>query len=202
MKILTVSDNVLPQLEDSTYLHRTYDDVTAIVSCGDMPSDYIDFLATVLNHPLYYVRGNHDTDYSPGDPGGVDLHKNIQMIGGLSFAGIEGCIKYSGGPAQYTEFDMWMIILSMLPALMLHRLTHGRPLDVLVTHSPVRGIHDLPDPAHRGFKSFLSLLKWVQPRYMIHGHVNTYDQRKATQTQFAATTIININPVKVLEINP
>ncbi|HVO41572.1 MAG TPA: metallophosphoesterase [Aggregatilineales bacterium] len=201
MRILTISDNVLSQLEDGDYLRRSFADVTAIISCGDMPAPYLDFIATVLNRPLYYVRGNHDTDYEPGRPGGIDLHRQIVRLEGLGVVGIEGSIRYSRDPAQYTQLDMSSIVLSMLPRLLLYRAIYRKPIDIIVTHSPPQGIHDLPDYAHRGFKSFRVLLRVVEPRYLIHGHVDTNDRRKATFTRFHATDVININPVKVLDIN-
>lgn len=40
-------------------------------------------------------------------------------------------------------------------ALRLHEIARGRRLDLLVTHAPPRGIHDSPDPVHRGFAAFL-----------------------------------------------
>jgi Icc-related predicted phosphoesterase len=199
MKILTVSDNVLPQLEDTEYLRRTYGEASAIISCGDMPAGYIDYIATVLNLPLYFVRGNHDTDYAPGHPGGIDLHRQVLMINGLGVAGLEGSIRYSSDPAQYTEMDMRTLVMSLLPALLLYRARHGKPIDIMVTHSPPRGIHDLSDFAHRGFESFLMLMRVAKPRYLIHGHVDTNDRRRPTQTKFEDTDVININPVKLLD---
>jgi Icc-related predicted phosphoesterase len=200
MRILIVSDNVLPQLEDSGYLRRTYSDVEAVFSCGDLPAPYIDFIATVLNLPLYYVRGNHDTNYQPGFPGGDDLHRRIVTFHGVGFAGLEGSIRYSRDPAQYTEIEMWSIVLRMIPPLLIYRARHGKPIDAIVTHSPPRGIHDQKDHAHQGFRSFRFLLKVIHPRYLLHGHVDTYDRRKPIKTHFAETEVLNINPVKVVDI--
>ncbi|PJF26734.1 MAG: metallophosphoesterase, partial [Phototrophicales bacterium] len=55
---------------------------------------------------------------------------------------------------------------------------------------------------HNGFPSFLRFLDWYRPRYMIHGHVHTYDRRNTTRTEYNDTIIMNINPVTVLEIEP
>ena len=45
-------------------------------------------------------------------------------------------------------------------------------------------------------------MKWYKPRYMIHGHVHTWDRRKTVRTQYEDTCVININPFTLLEIDP
>ena len=198
MKVLTVSDNVLPQLEDARNLRERYGDVDGVVSCGDMPAPYLDFIVSVLNMPLLYVRGNHDLDYSSERPGGDNLHQRVIYYKGLSFAGLEGSPRYNRDPVQYSEYQMWLMVLGMVPGLWLRRLRYGYGVDVLVTHAPPRDIHDLPDKPHRGFRSLRFLLRVCRPRYMLHGHVDTWDRRKPTETEFAGTKIINVNPSKLL----
>ncbi|HYO87121.1 MAG TPA: hypothetical protein VER79_00655, partial [Candidatus Limnocylindrales bacterium] len=135
-------------------------------------------------------------------PGGDDLHRRLRTYGGLTFYGFEGCVQYSGEPVQYTESDMMKMVLRSSMRLLLRRLQYGYAMDVLVTHSPVRGIHDAEDLPHHGFTSLAPFLRWMRPRYMLHGHVHTYDRRTTTVTQFGPTTIMNINPVTLLEIEP
>jgi len=43
-------------------------------------------------------------------------------------------------------------------------------------------------------------MKWFRPRYMLHGHVHTWDRRKTVRTQFQSTCVLNINPFTVLEL--
>ena len=202
MKLLAVSDTVMSQMENAAHLRRRYYDVSLLVSCGDMPSAYLEFITSVLNVPLAYVRGNHDARYDEYPPGGDDLHRRLRVYGGLSFFGLEGCIRYSGEPVQYTEQEMFRMVLGSTLRLALRRVQNGYGMDVLVTHSPVRGIHDAPDLPHQGFKSLRRFLTWMRPRYMLHGHVHTYDRRTVVETQFGPTTILNINPVTLLEIEP
>ncbi|MFW5709009.1 MAG: metallophosphoesterase family protein [Chloroflexota bacterium] len=201
VKILCVSDIVMPQMESAANLRRRYNDVDVIVSCGDLPPVYLEFIVSILNVPLLYVRGNHDEIYTRQPPGGDDLNGRIMKFKGLTFAGLEGSMRYSKGSIQYTEGEMLRKVIGMGPGIMVRRL-FGQKIDVLVTHSPPRGIHDAEDLPHRGFKAMLNFLHVYQPRYMLHGHVHTYDRRKKTRTQFRNTCIININPVTVLEIEP
>lgn len=201
VKILCVSDTVMPQMENAANLRRRYSDIDLIVSCGDMPPVYLEFIVSILNIPLFYVRGNHDERYHETPPGGDDLHNRIMHFKGLTFAGLEGSMRYNRGAIQYTEAEMRRKVIGYAPRIMLEKLK-GNQVDVLVTHSPPRGIHDAEDLPHRGFKSMLNFIDWYQPRYMLHGHVHTYDRRKRTRTQHENTCIINVNPVTVLEIEP
>lgn len=201
MKILAVSDVVLPKLQDADYIKREFADVEALISCGDMPPGYLDYLTSHLAVPLFFVRGNHDTHYEPGKPGGDDLHRRIQTYRGFSFAGLEGSINYNNKPVQYAEGAMLAFVLQMMPRLLLLRSLRGYGVDLFVAHSPPQGIHDIPeDYAHRGFKAFLYLMRWTQPRYFIHGHVDTWDRRRVTATRYYQTEILNINPMKLLTL--
>ena len=202
MKILCISDTVMPQMESAANLRRRYNDIELVISCGDMPAVYVEFIVSILNVPLFYVRGNHDEGYVQYPPGGEDLHRTVIKYKGLTFAGLEGSMKYNRGSIQYTEHEMMAMVLKMGPQLQFRRWRTRKNIDVLVTHSPPRGIHDMPDRPHTGFKAMLRFLEWYRPRYMLHGHVHTYDRRKTTRTQYRDTCIININPITVLEIEP
>jgi len=202
VKILCVSDTVMPQLESATNLRRRYNDIRLVISCGDMPSVYLEFIVSVLNVPLFYVRGNHDEMYGEYPPGGENLHRRVLKYEGLTFAGLEGSINYNGGEIQYTETEMLGMVLRMGPRLRYQRWRSGFGVDMLVTHSPPLGIHDADDLPHKGMKALLRFMEWYRPRYMVHGHVHTYDRRKETQTQYLDTFVTNINPITVMDIEP
>jgi Icc-related predicted phosphoesterase len=191
----------MPQMESAANLRRRYADIELIISCGDMPRVYLEFITSILNVPLFYVRGNHDEGYEDDPPGGDDLHQKLVEYKGLTFYGLEGCIRYNKAPIQYTEQQMSRKVTSAFPVMQYNMIRRGG-LDVLVTHSPPEGIHDADDPPHRGFKALLRFMNWYKPRYMVHGHVHTWDRRKTTETQYRDTMIMNINPVTVLEIEP
>ena len=69
MKILCVSDTEMPQLHNAANLRRRYCDIDMIVSCGDMPPNYLDFISSIVEAPLFFVRGNHDEIYDQEPPG-------------------------------------------------------------------------------------------------------------------------------------
>lgn len=193
-------------MENAANLTRVYGETEALISCGDMPAHYLEYISSVLSVPLYFVRGNHDTEYAVSQsyeanrPGGDDLHMRILTYRGIVMAGLEGCMRYNREPLQYTESEMFRMVLTLAVKVFLHRLRTRRTLDLMVTHAPPRGIHDLTDRPHWGFKSFNVLITLYRPRYLIHGHVDVLDRRKQTTTVVKHTTVININPVKVMSI--
>ncbi len=202
MKILCVSDTEMPQLHNAVNLRRQYSDIDMVISCGDMPPGYLDFITSITGVPLFFVRGNHDEIYDQEPPGGIDLHGRLVQFGGLTLAGLEGSIRYNRGDIQYTERQMRGQVLGLAPRILWHRAVRQRGIDLFVAHSPARDIHDGRDVAHRGFRCFLSFMKWYKPRYMLHGHVHTWDRRKTVRTQFESTCVMNINPFTVLEVEP
>ncbi|MCO6443510.1 MAG: metallophosphoesterase family protein [Anaerolineae bacterium] len=202
MKILFVSDTVVAQLENAANLRRRYADVRLVVSCGDMSAAYLEFITSVLGVPLFYVRGNHDEMYDQEPPGGIDLHRKVVEFEGLTFAGIEGSIRYNQGSIQYDDWQVANMVIRFGPSLLPRCYRKGFGVDVLVTHSPPRGIHDLEDRPHHGMRALLWFMRWYRPRYMVHGHVHTYDNRIKTRTDYEHTHIVNINPYTVLDIEP
>jgi Icc-related predicted phosphoesterase len=189
-------------MENAAHLRRRYFDIELLISCGDMPAAYLEFITSVLNVPLFYVRGNHDERYTEHPPGGENLHNRVIKHSGLTFAGLEGSMRYNKGDIQYTDSDMMALVIGMGPRLGVRRWRTGHGVDVFVAHSPAKGIHDMPDLPHNGFKSFLRFMEWYRPRYMVHGHVHTWDRRTTVESNYLDTCIININPFTVLEIDP
>lgn len=200
MDILCVSDQRLSRLNNADFLRRQYDHIDAVVSCGDLDVDYLDFIVSVLNVQLYYVRGNHDHHDHHENFGGINLHRRLVHDNGLSMAGLEGSIRYNKSGIQYTDVVMAGSVLAMMPLLLFRRMTNRYCVDLFVAHSPPRHINDATDRAHRGFRSFRWLIRWGRPRYFVHGHVDIYDQRVERKVKFHQTCVININPQMLLQL--
>lgn len=202
MKILAVSDVVLDDIYQSNVRLR-YPDVELLIGCGDLPYYYLDFLTSAFNVPMMYVLGNHDggkqyvSDGSVKDKvrGGINLHGQVLRHKGLTFAGLEGSMRYkTGAPLMYTESEMTVQIARMLPKLLWHKAKYGRAVDVLVTHSPPFGVHDKSDIAHTGFKIMNTFIEQFKPRYLLHGHIHRSWSGKPQLTQVGKTAVINIAP--------
>ena len=163
-------------------------EIDVIVSCGDLPPEYLSRLAHVYNAPLYFVGGNHDIRYKDKLPqGGFDLHGRLERIKGLNFLGLEGSRWYNGGPYQYTEREMHWKIQRLRP-----RIWWKGGVDIIITHAPPRHIHDAEDRCHRGFKSFRWLLDKYSPRYFIHGHIHAnFTDSSQRVTRVNQTQVIN-----------
>lgn len=187
MKILTISDFVEPMLLDRSSAERL-SQVELVISCGDLPPEYLSSLRSSLNVPLYYVRGNHDIRYPSAPPQGCEnIHARMVRFGGLRILGLEGSRWYSGGPHQYREIEMKRTIRRLRPMLWWQR-----GVDLIVTHAPPRHIGDAEDPCHRGFKSFRWLLRKYQPRWFIHGHIHESFPDPADRiSQIEKTEVIN-----------
>lgn len=212
MRALVISDKVEPILY-SPAINERIGPVDLILSCGDLPFYYIEFIVSMVNRPAYYVFGNHGREFEyqsgKGDhwnrqtapQGAMNLHLRTEKVNNLLLAGLEGSIRYNdSSEAQYTDNEMWMNILRLAPALALNRLRYGRWLDVLVAHSPPFGIHDKPDRAHTGFRSFLPFMRFFKPRYLLHGHIHLYRNNEVVQTKYHDTEVINIYPFRVLDL--
>lgn len=186
LHILAVSDEVDEALLADARPDRAAG-VRLIVSCGDLPADYLESLADRFAVPLLYVRGNHDLRYRDVPPPGDDLDGRIVTVGGVRVLGFEGCMWYNGEGVQYTERQMWWRVLRARPAVW-----RAGGVDVVVTHAPPQGIHDGTDQAHTGFRAFRNLLASLRPRYFVHGHNHlSYLPKRYRTTEVGTTQVVN-----------
>jgi len=208
MKILAVSDVELDYIY-SPSIKKRFSDVDLLISCGDLSYTYQEYMISMLDRTLYYVRGNHaprfEEETSAGvrtHPwGGTDLHEQvIRDPSGLLLAGFEGSLRYNVGRFQYTQSQMWEKALGMVPRLIFNKLRYGRYLDILVTHAPPWQIHDDTDLPHQGIKAFRWLLQVFQPALHLHGHIHVYRPDVVTKTQFGKTWIMNVYGHRIIEI--
>ncbi len=204
--ILAVSDAVA-SLVYSDRIRERFGHVDLVLSCGDLPLGYLDYIVSTLNVPLLGVPGNHDhgradraMDAHRLALGTVNLHGRVVRTHGLTLAGLGGSLCYNNGPWQWSEAEARRRLRRMAPRLLLNKLCHGRYLDILVTHAPPRHIHDAEDRCHRGFEALLPFLRRFRPRYHLHGHVHVYDGRTVTKTRVGETLVLNAYPFRELRL--
>lgn len=196
IKILSLSDES-EALIYSPRLKVLFNDVNLVVGCGDLPYHYLDYVMCHLNKPLVFVQGNHvqyqGNVVASGSEvhGGVDVHCRVIREQQMLIAGVAGSLVYSQGPYQYTQTQMWLHVLHLVPRLLLNRVLYGRYLDLFVTHAPPWGIHDQPDLAHQGIKAFLWLDRQFQPSLHIHGHIHYYHPDTVVETRLGNTLVMN-----------
>lgn len=204
LRVLALADEISAQLYDYFQPER-WKGIDLVLSAGDLPPGYLDFLCTNLNVPVFYVRGNHDGGYRRIEYDGCEnLHGRIVSYKGVRIAGFEGCMGPPGGtgrrfndaPMQYSEAQMrWLARWAQLQAL--HR---GAP-HIVLTHAPIARFHDGTDFCHRGFECFRSLLHAWRPRYFVHGHTHLHYSRECV-SHLGSTTVINAFPYRVFEVEP
>jgi Icc-related predicted phosphoesterase len=187
MRILSVSDQTEPVLYDPGSF-KSITGIDLIISCGDLPSEYLTYLVTVFNVPLLYVSGNHDGEYDFTPPQGcVDLHGRITVCNGIRIMGLEGCHWYNGGRFQYTEKQMARLVWKMRFKIWWHK-----GVDIIIAHAPPRHVHDAKDTCHRGFECYMTLVERYSPDYLVHGHIHTsFKNSEARITRINETDVLN-----------
>lgn len=201
MKLLAVSDRTDPVLYGRG-LEAHAGGVEAVISCGDLPFEYLEYLATFLNVPVFYVRGNRDPGEESGKrPGGcIPLDGRVEEVGGVSIAGLSGCNWYSGGPNQYTERQMSRRARSLARKISWRSLRGGHTPRVFASHAPPLGLGDREDVAHRGYRAFLPLIDRYEPGFWLHGHVHLYKPERGRRFYRGDTRVLNVYRHQILEV--
>jgi hypothetical protein len=168
--------------------------VDLVIGAGDLPYDYLAFLAGALDVPCVFVPGNHDPDLSgytrygglsmkdgfptawPGPAGGVNADGRVVDVAGIRFAGLGGSIRYNGGPNQWTQRQQARRARGLVRRAWLRRRRDGRDVDVLLTHSPPSDLGDRPDPPHRGFTCLHRTIDVLHPKWLLHGHIHPHGE--------------------------
>ena len=208
MRLLSVSDEINDQLHSAQVQSRV-GAIDAIISCGDLPPSYLDFLVSMLNVPCLYINGNHDAPerYDDGrevrQPLGCELMDlRVQRLNGLLIAGVGGVLRYREGSYQYSELEWRRRLITLSLRTMLAQYRFRQKLDVLMTHSPPAGLHDGPG-AHRGPLALRRFIERFGPRYVIHGHVHlNYGYGDQSPLQHGRSLLINTCGYQLLEIEP
>jgi Calcineurin-like phosphoesterase len=186
-----------------------------VLSCGDLPFDYLEYLVSRLDVPLLYVPGNHDPSLeppdlswmplraelpaAPGPAGCVNIDGKLVTVLGLRIAGLGGSVRYKHGPNQYSQGQMGRRALMIELRARLGRVRNGRKLDILVTHAPPYGLPEAEDGAHVGFVAFLRLIRRFHPQLAVHGHIHPYG-RALPERRVNATRVINVVPSRLIDL--
>lgn len=220
LKILCVSDHVDPLVYSDSIKER-FADVDLALGAGDLDLPYYGYIVSMLNKPLAFVFGNHNLkriayyrkeyrvglldrseqeEYIEKSFGSTYVGDKAINFHGLLLAGLGGSRKYNRGPNQFSETQMLLKILKLIPRLLLNRILYDRWLDILLTHAPPMDIHDREDRCHRGFRCFRWFINVFNPQYLVHGHVHLYDLNARRRTKHRDTVVINAYEHTIIDI--
>ncbi len=202
MKILAVSDNVLAKLENRENLLQNYSQVNAVISCGDMPAHYLEFIVDVLNVPLLYVRGNHDVHYTAEHLAAMTYTGVCATLRRIAMGRLGGLLRYNPRADSVHPKRNVLAGLAAVPcradgARAFRRLLgrHAHACAATPHPRPARPrayrLQCLP-LAHSALSSaFPAAGMWIRTT-----HLCSAPTRASLETE-----VININPAKVLEIS-
>ncbi|WP_181774227.1 metallophosphoesterase family protein [Amycolatopsis pittospori] len=213
MKALVVADEVEERLWTSAVHNHPAD---LVIGAGDLPYEYLEFLAGALDVPCVFVPGNHDPDLSgytrygglsmkdgfpavwPGPAGGVNADGRIVDVGGLRFAGLGGSVRYNDGPNQWTQRQQARRARRLVRRARFRRWRDGRDVDVLLTHAPPRHCGDREDPPHRGFDCLHRTIELLRPKWLLHGHIHPHGEPVPDRV-VGGTTVRNVVGHRIME---
>ena len=218
MKILLISDTEEKSFWDNwnESAVRKLADVDLVLSAGDLHPKYLEFLVTMLNVPLVYVRGNHDGIYDKNPPEGcedadgkiLELDCGREERQKVRILGLGGSMRYKNDAADmYTEKEMMARVRKAERELRKRRMIRSvlgssddACLTILLTHAPCRGYGDMEDLPHRGFECFNYLLNKYSPQLHCYGHVHQeYGRIKRCINHPSGTLLINGSGYQIID---
>lgn len=197
VSVLVIADEVASNLS-----RRTLEDIDPdlLLSAGDLPWDYVEWVGLNVRCPTVFVPGNHDPARGPEgatSPGGViDADGRVVQAAGLTIAGLGGCVKYREGPHQYTQREYRRKCVRLCRSA-----RRAGPVDILLTHAPPRGLGDAEDGPHHGVEALHQVIERLEPTWQLHGHIHPYGM-KMPDRRLGATTLRNVIPWTVLDVTP
>ena len=197
MRILALADEPSDRLWGER-CREALSGIDLILSAGDLPSSYLSFITCFTNAPVVYVHGNHDDKYAQKPPEGcLCADGKVVQLKGVRILGLGGSLRYRPDAVNmYSEQEMEDRIRSLRGKL---RSTGG--FDILLTHSPIRGVGDQDHISHRGFECFGPLLDKYRPAVMIHGHVHqAYSAFFQRQREYHGIPVINASTSYVFDL--
>ena len=160
MKILVISDKESEILTDF-YSENNFEDISFVLSAGDLSYSYLQTIKSNLNKPLYYVQGNHDI-HKPKFFDKENIEWKVGECGGIRILGI-GCRKRNG--QIMTDAEMTRRLNRVY-----QRIKSKGHIDIVIAHYPALGIGDGQDKAHTGFLAIKEFVEKIKPAYFVYGH--------------------------------
>lgn len=189
-----------------------------VIAAGDLPWDYLEFLASTLDRPVVFVPGNHDPAVeqakahrsgqylragmpceAPRPAGCLNADGRVLDVAGLRIAGLGGCVRYRPGPNQYSQGEYRRRAARLARTAGRLQWTRPGPVDVLLTHAPPLGLGDAEDRPHVGIAALHDTLDRLRPRWHLHGHIHPHGL-PTPDRKVGGTTVRNVIPYRMIEM--
>ena len=217
VRVLAIADEVVDALWGPKAKALAPD---LVLAAGDLPWDYLEFMAGSLDRPVVFVPGNHDPAVStarahrsgqyfdagmpcepPRPADCLNADGTVLDVAGLRIAGLGGCVRYRPGPNQYSQREYRRRGGRLVRRVGRLQRRRPGPVDVLVTHAPPRGLGDEEDQPHVGIDALHTVLSRLQPSWHLHGHIHPHGHPKRDRT-VGGTILRNVIPYRMIEITP
>lgn len=186
MKILAIADR--PPTQSIKTLLST-ENIELIITLGDLDFFGLKELQNITSVPKIGVYGNHCSGNYFDDLGIHNMHLQTWEYQGMTFGGLEGCVRYKQNPEaiMYTQEEA-------------DRLLQNFPyVDVFLAHCPPYGVNDDPSEiSHTGYTALSQYIELQHPKHLLHGH--TYPTEKTLITEFKGTQIHYIYQEKIIDL--
>jgi len=195
IRVLAASDDADPAL-DHERNRADIGPVDVVIGCGDLPADYLAFLADAFRAPLVRVLGNHDrleVDAETGVLVAEPVRSAVVRVSPVPIAGL----SWPGTPPRRSELTAWRQSI----AVGLRALRGGRR-PIVASHIPPRGAGDVAtDGYHHGSPAYRWLLDMLRPPLWLHGHtplagVTTW------RLDHEGSAVVNVTGSVVIELVP
>lgn len=185
MKALVLADRT-PGINYPEFVKEN--NIELVISLGDFVREQLLGLEKITDIPKIGIYGNHDSGNYMEELGILNLHSATWTYKGITFAGLQGCVRYKNNPQaiMYTQEEVWNI------------LKNYPKVDVFITHCPPRGINDEEEVAHQGFDALLDYIEQKPPKVLLHGH--TYPTEEKMVREHGPTRIEYVSGYRIIDL--
>jgi len=164
--------------------------IDIIVTLGDLERHDLLQLAQITHIPKIGVYGNHCSGNYMEELGIINMHLKTLEYGGISFGGLQGCVRYKENPdaIMSTQEETWTMMQNF------------PRVDIFITHCPPRGVNDEDEVAHQGFDALRAYIETKKPNALLHGH--TYPTEETMIRKFDQTEIVYVHKSRIVELGP
>jgi Icc-related predicted phosphoesterase len=197
IRLLAVSD----ETDSSLWEHldrNALGPLDMLVSCGDLPPDYLSYLEGVLRVPFVFVRGNHDLDEAWRHEAARLLpaphRERLLDVAGLDVVALD----WPGLDKERTaaqDRGVWGEVLGIRLGAALRR---RHPL-IVASHVAPHDAGDSRDAYHRGFRGYRWLAEHLHPALWLHGHTTPASVPERV-THIGSTTCVNVTGAYLIEL--